>query len=388
MIAGLENAFSPFVGQRKKSLLWIDDIAPIDSLGSGYPRARAIVLMAARLGWHVTIYPLAHSGLSEAELRRFFPPDIELIDEGCRDTLHAYLKKYAYQFDVVIVSRTGNRLAVERIIDQEPNLFAPCRLVYDSEALLAERLLIQQAQHGTVVDKIKAEASIEAEIKQISEKFDAISCVSNREMDHFRASVSLEKQVTVLNLPLQIESNTPTFQERSGLLFVGRLMEQTSPNWLGLMWFLESVWPLLRETNSHMTLTIVGRYVGDSPPVEIEGVRWVGGADNLQPYYDQARLFIAPVFIATGIPLKVINAVAAGVPVVGTERMAELLQWPSSALPVSSTALGFAQAISATHDDFLCWSDVRKASQELIRTQYSVDGFRKSLLKILGHEAT
>jgi hypothetical protein len=50
MIAGLENAFSPFVGQRKKSLLWIDDIAPIDSLGSGYPRARAIVLMAARLG--------------------------------------------------------------------------------------------------------------------------------------------------------------------------------------------------------------------------------------------------------------------------------------------------------------------------------------------------
>ena len=145
MIAGLDNAFSTSVEQRKRSLLWIDDIAPIDSLGAGYPRARAVVLMAATLGWDVTIYPLAHSGLTEAEFRRFFPPDIKLIDEGCGHTLHAYLKKYVSEFDVVIVSRTGNRLAVERIIDQEPKLFAPCRLVYDSEALLAERLLIQQA---------------------------------------------------------------------------------------------------------------------------------------------------------------------------------------------------------------------------------------------------
>lgn len=215
---------------RQKALLWIDDIAPIDFLGAGYPRAREIVLMAANCGWKVTIYPLTFSGLSTADLRRSFPLNIELIDEGGGDKLHAYLQTHVSQFDTVIVSRSGNLLAVTKIIDQEPNLFANCRFIYDSEALLAERLLIQQAQKGIAVDKIQANAAIKAEIELVGLKVDAISCVSNREMAQFRATLPKEKQVVVLNLPLQIKLNTPSFNKRSGLLFVGRLMEQTSPN--------------------------------------------------------------------------------------------------------------------------------------------------------------
>jgi glycosyltransferase involved in cell wall biosynthesis len=203
-------------------------------------------------------------------------------------------------------------------------------------------------------------------------------------MAQFNARVPAAKEVVVLNLPLQVMKISPKFIQRTGLLFVGRLMEQDSPNWQGLMWFLQFAWPLVRQKNSSMTLSIVGRYAGNETPIQAEGVRWHGGVENLQPHYDQARLFIAPVFIATGIPLKVLNAVAAGLPVVGTSRMADLLQWPPSALPTANTAIDFAQLILDLYEDELRWVQVQKSSQELIRDNYSIDGFEKNLLKILG----
>ena len=68
----------------------------------------------------------------------------------------------------------------------------------------------------------------------------------------------------------------------------------------------------------------------------------------------------------------------------GTGREAELLQWPPSALSTANTAIDFAQLILDLYEDELRWVQVQKTSQALISDSYSVEGFKKNLLKILG----
>src|SRR6516162_2232033 len=71
----------------------------------------------------------------------------------------------------------------------------------------------------------------------------------------------------------------------------------------------------------------------DKPPLEqsteleIPGVRLLGQVEDLRPLYDRARLFVSPIRFSAGIPIKVLEAAAAGLPVVGTELMATQLGW-------------------------------------------------------------
>jgi glycosyltransferase involved in cell wall biosynthesis len=368
----------------KKTLLWIDDIVPIDSLGAGYPRARAIVLMAAEMGWNVIIYPLLTSGLSSDEIARSLPSTVKFVQRGGERLLLPFLQKYIDVVDTIIVSRPHNMEALNRILMQAPNLMSKCRLVYDCEAVYAHRDILAKKLLGITFDEAEELNLIKSEIEAASIGMNAIACVSLKDVHIFQNYFHNEKQVFELNLPLSVVQNTPEFKDRHGLLFVGRLQEKNSPNAQGLRWFIETVWPLIRAKNSTITLTVIGIHHPDMNTFEQEGIRWVGRVKHLQPYYDRARVFIAPVFLASGIPLKILNAVAGGIPVIGTEKMAELLQWPPNALPVANSKTGFADAVLNLYENSFSWNLTRNASKALVEEHYSVAKFKANLKSLLG----
>ena len=94
------------------------------------------------------------------------------------------------------------------------------------------------------------------------------------------------------------------------LLFVGRL--DWRPNREGLEWFLERVWPRVREERPDIELKIVG--VGDSSwlPSEMAGVKVLGYVDDLRPVYEESHLCIAPLFFGSGTRVKIIEAASYG----------------------------------------------------------------------------
>ena len=49
--------------------------------------------------------------------------------------------------------------------------------------------------------------------------------------------------------------------------------------------------------------------------------------DDIRPFYNQARLFVAPTRYAAGIPHKVHEAAAYGLPIVTTSLIAQQLGW-------------------------------------------------------------
>jgi len=84
--------------------------------------------------------------------------------------------------------------------------------------------------------------------------------------------------------------------------------------------FALEIWPLVRREAPDATFSIVGA----DPPTEIlalssvPGVRVEGHVRDLRRHLRQAALAVSPCRIGTGIKVKVAEAMAAGLPVVGT----------------------------------------------------------------------
>jgi glycosyltransferase involved in cell wall biosynthesis len=109
------------------------------------------------------------------------------------------------------------------------------------------------------------------------------------------------------------------------IVFVGAMRHQ--PNADAAVWFAREVLPLIRAKQADVRFTIVGA----DPPPEVralagDGIRVTGYVDDVRPYLASAALAIVPLRSGGGTRLKILEAFAAGVPVVSTTLGAEGLE--------------------------------------------------------------
>jgi hypothetical protein len=100
------------------------------------------------------------------------------------------------------------------------------------------------------------------------------------------------------------------------------LDDDPSPNVDALVWFTNHVLPLVQNAINPIRLVVAGR-CGAERVRALAGVDVIlhGMVDDLGPFFDATRVFVAPHRYAGGIPRKVLDAAARGVPVVS--RMAK-----------------------------------------------------------------
>ena len=119
------------------------------------------------------------------------------------------------------------------------------------------------------------------------------------------------------------EQDVPRVPEPATLLFVGYF--QHAPNVDAILWFAREVLPLVWATRPDVKIEIVG---GD-PPREVRAlasnarVSVAGFVPDLSALYSRATMSVAPVRLGSGVRVKVLEAFAAGVPVVATPMAAE-----------------------------------------------------------------
>lgn len=97
----------------------------------------------------------------------------------------------------------------------------------------------------------------------------------------------------------------------------------TTYNWVhnveGVQWFVEKVLPIVKATVPEAKLTLIGK---NPPPFFQEwsslGVDVLGYVDRVQPYMNRAGVYIAPLFVGSGVRIKILEAMAMGLPVVAT----------------------------------------------------------------------
>ena len=148
----------------------------------------------------------------------------------------------------------------------------------------------------------------------------------------------------------------PPFGERCHVGFVGGFRHQ--PNVDAVNYFLDRIWPLLREQVPEAEFDIVGT---DLPPTLLsrtgkDGVRYLGHVPNLSRWLDTLRMTVAPLRFGAGAKGKVISSLAAGVPCVLTSIAAEGMGLKGNESLVADEPAEFAARMVELYCDSGLWS--------------------------------
>jgi glycosyltransferase involved in cell wall biosynthesis len=129
------------------------------------------------------------------------------------------------------------------------------------------------------------------------------------------------------------------------IVFVGAMRHQ--PNADGARWYLRDVHPIVVAAVPNATVEIVGA----DPPDDLalmqsDTVTVTGRVESVVPHVAAASVVIVPLHAGGGTRLKILEAFAAGVPVVSTSIGAEGLDvTPDRHLLIGDTAREFAEAV-------------------------------------------
>ena len=136
------------------------------------------------------------------------------------------------------------------------------------------------------------------------------------------------------------------------VVFVGRM--DYYPNQECMLAFCADVLPLLRERCPGIALTIVG--ADPSPAIrklgELPGVSVTGSVADVRPFLHRAAVMVAPLRIARGTQNKILEGMAAGIPVVSSRIAAGGVDATSPEhLLVASSPREYVEAILRVLDD-------------------------------------
>ncbi len=133
------------------------------------------------------------------------------------------------------------------------------------------------------------------------------------------------------------------------LLFLGGFRHL--PNLEALQWFFKEVAPILNARNVDFNVVAIG---ADPPPLYSfanadRHLELKGFVEDLTPYWHDSAVFLCPIQSGSGVRVKLLEAFAAGTPVVSTFVGAEGLAHQDGVLcRLADTPQAFAQAIEET----------------------------------------
>lgn len=167
------------------------------------------------------------------------------------------------------------------------------------------------------------------------------------------------------------DRTTPPFDTRTGLLFTGSFNH--SPNVDAIQILMDILLPDIFNHLPGISVTIVG----DSPPEPWashppERVRFTGFVPDLVPFYDQARLFVAPLRFGAGVKGKVLDSMAHGLPVVATRIAAEGIGATDSVhMAIGKTNTDFVQKLASLYTDKNTWVCMQNNGRSLVTENFS-----------------
>jgi glycosyltransferase involved in cell wall biosynthesis len=152
-------------------------------------------------------------------------------------------------------------------------------------------------------------------------QFDAVLAVSHEDGAALQEAAGRPVDVTVI--PIAIDTDEVTFVEREAepghILHIGTMY--WPPNIDAVNWFVREVYPLIRRGRPDVQFDVVG----SRPPAELLalngaglGINVTGYVQDPTPYQQRAAVMAVPLLAGGGMRVKILNALAEGVPIVST----------------------------------------------------------------------
>jgi len=152
-------------------------------------------------------------------------------------------------------------------------------------------------------------------------QFDAVLAVSHE--DKAALQEAARQPVDIVVIPIAIDTDEVTVVERDAeprhILHIGTMY--WPPNIDAVKWFIHQVYPLIRQQRPDVQFDVVG----SRPPAELLalngsglGINVTGYVEDPTPYLQRAAVMVVPLLAGGGMRVKILNALAEGIPIVST----------------------------------------------------------------------
>jgi len=167
------------------------------------------------------------------------------------------------------------------------------------------------------------------------------------------------------------------------VVFVGTL--DYEPCEKGVWYFCTEILPLIRRVLPDIRFVAVGR----NPSKRLQamadsdkGVILTGRVENIRPYVQKARVFVVPLLSGSGTRLKILEAMAMGVPVVTTSIGVEGIDAVNGEdLWIADSPAAFADAVLRSLGDLPGAESMRDRARSLVTRKYSWQLITATLLE-------
>ncbi len=174
-------------------------------------------------------------------------------------------------------------------------------------------------------------------------------------------------------------------KERSGLLFVGGFSHR--PNVDAVVNFMREAWPAIERAIPGVVFTIAG----SNPSPEVlalasENVHVLGFVSDakLLELYRTARLTVVPLRYGAGVKGKTVEAMAYGVPVVGTPIAFEGMEDIASYLHPLQQAEPMHRAVIELYDNDVALKSISARQREFVQGRFSLDAIAAAFSRAIG----
>lgn len=181
------------------------------------------------------------------------------------------------------------------------------------------RRAFEQTRPGPLREYFRLQAALTRhEESTYSRRFDVV-CVTSERDRRVLATAVPDARIEVVPNGVDLEAHRPDGgpREAETLVFTGLMSYY--PNWHGIRGFINDVFPRVREQVPGARLIVVG---ADPPPAlrRIAGgpIELTGYVPDVRPYLRRATAYVVPLHIGGGTRVKVLQAMAMGLPIVST----------------------------------------------------------------------
>jgi glycosyltransferase involved in cell wall biosynthesis len=155
---------------------------------------------------------------------------------------------------------------------------------------------------------------------QMCRSFDAVTAVSQEDRDSLLAAGARADMVII---PIAIDTDEQAFIPRQPqgphIVHIGTMY--WPPNIDGITWFLDDIYPLIKQRVPDVKCTLIGA----RPPASIvdrakadPSLTVTGYVDDPLPYLRASSMMVVPLRAGGGMRVKILNALSQGIPMVST----------------------------------------------------------------------
>lgn len=362
---------------RGKTLLMIDNYVPEYDKDSGSNKLRHLIREFQNIGYDV-IYAPDNYHRSEPYTSFFQREGVEVLYGTDRGTTLEHAIRDRMRFtDLVWIGRPEIAARWLPVIRAFPNV----PVVYDTHDLHYVRVK-RELELFDIRDEARwaqwrSERTRELDIIR---SVDVAITVTETERRLLADEEGIEHAFVVPNVHETFE-RVRGFNETSGVIFIGGY--QHGPNADGAVWLCNEIMPLVWAQRPEIKVTLLG-----SKPTEAvrslanNRILVTGYLHDVDGYFENARLFVAPLRFGAGLKGKIGQAFAFRLPTVTTTIGAEgfgIVEGRHAL--VADRAEDFAQAILRAYDDPVLWARLSEGAAECI-AQFSPENARTRLRKL------